>query len=491
MSSRTLYYVVLTSLLISFTPSLHAQIQYKKELINGTVDSLADSISLTGQYESLYIGYEQSVSKQALRAARMNSFCSKSELITLTGHPSAVVRCYVFDDVLWRCSEDTVFNILLNHLDDTAKVYELEGDEGGYEMVGDYFVRSWRDRYPISGSDTQSNKGLIDKLNFLDSILLFHHHKLNAFEGDLLLLEPKPSYYPMIRQLAVGGNKEAIVALAKFRKKPDIRLILSYEKTSLYYVFEGIENYPDSGFKSMLNRYTKFLNTNFHSSDEIMYYNALAAYKDTWAVRILSVPIINFIPSKYGNPGLHDYLMPLIRNYNSIYAPLLSNLWLMGGVVSKESFNILWKSDSVSCVGLIFNSLEAKRIKMSEGYIDFFENSDENLNLINNFLSIALEKDSLRAFQLIKQNLLTGDVHIFSIFSEVAAQHRDSVFIDPLIKRFSEDDNAYVYMAAAKSLLSYHSRRINDLMLKEIQLHPKSGWGADELSELFKDNGLR
>ena len=64
---------------------------------------------------------------------------SEKELIALTSHKNATVRCYAFKALLSRESSG-IMQIIKGHAMDTATVYTLFGCLGGSQEVRDYFI---------------------------------------------------------------------------------------------------------------------------------------------------------------------------------------------------------------------------------------------------------------------------------------------------------------------------------------------------------------
>ena len=211
---------------------------------------------------------------------RYLALCHKAtdtEIINLTNHTNAVVRCYAFDCMLQRKNLD-FFNTLLLHLIDTAEVHTLYGCLGGREMVGDYFLQASKG---VGLNKNQESK--------IDSILLFDKRaSLNARVDLLDSLRPEEKYYQRIREMVrVESFYQATPLLAKYRNKMDIfsiaNLLRSQHRDKQLYGLRSVIYFPDSSFFPALEEIV----SNERQNESLELYSALVQYKSRESRNIL------------------------------------------------------------------------------------------------------------------------------------------------------------------------------------------------------------
>jgi len=211
---------------------------------------------------------------------RYLALCNKAvdnEIIKLTNHSNAAVRCYAFDCVLQRKNLD-FFNILLLHLIDTSEVHTLYGCLGGREMVGDYFLRASKE---VGLTKSQQSE--------IDSILLFDKRSnLNARVDLLDSLKPEEKYYHRIGEMVrVENVYQATPLLAKYRNKSDIstiaKLLESEHGGQQDYGIRSVIYFPDSSFFPFLEG---IVSSEQHN-ESLELYSALVQYKTPGSRKIL------------------------------------------------------------------------------------------------------------------------------------------------------------------------------------------------------------
>lgn len=154
------------------------------------------------------------------------------------------------------------FDIVMNHLDDTAIVATDNGEFGiRFEAVSDYLI----------GRSTWETAQARDKT--IEQILTKHNYLSSAY-NILTRLDAQEKYYPYIKDMAMRPRRldpydgyelgfddieYALYGLAKFKKKEDVQLI----KTKLLrYVwklsdvsFRLMKKFPDTAYLDVLQAY--------------------------------------------------------------------------------------------------------------------------------------------------------------------------------------------------------------------------------------------
>jgi hypothetical protein len=135
-------------------------------------------------------------------------------------------------------------------------------------------------------------------------------------------------------------------------------------------------------------------------------------------------------------------------------------------------------------------------LKSDELYQYDYDNEPENPStkspLTEVMLDLVLQKDSSVGIKIIQSRLATSDVHTFPIIAREAMKIKDKSFVRPFLKRFESDDNPYVYLAAAKGLISFNSDEINKniLLIRNKNENLRNGWGGKDLTQLLKERGI-
>ncbi len=184
-----------------------------------------------------------------------------NELIRLGKSENPVLRATALEEMLDRSSFN-YFDIVMNHLDDTAMVAVDNGEFGiGFETVSDYLLG--RTSWETFRARTETIEKVLTKHNYLRSAYTI-----------LLQLEPQEKYYPYIKDMATrprrlypfdsselrfGDIEYALYGLAKFKKKEDIPFIKhklakhAWELSDIS--FQLMKEYPDTAYLDVLESY--------------------------------------------------------------------------------------------------------------------------------------------------------------------------------------------------------------------------------------------
>ena len=233
----TLICLLLASLLV-FTQSTS---------LRPAIQKLVNSIAKTNVVMGSAVGEAGSRPAQWDEYINLTKAATSKELIELTDNASGVVRCYAFQALANR-KDKNIFNILLSHLNDTARIETLFGCTGGTIMVGDYFV----DVVTPGLVDPESQKRDDAEKSVLDSILLFDKHiNLVAKSQVLNKLSPLKKFYQRVREITVSENTpEAILALAKYKNKNDVSIIARFlkDESLQFWGIQAAREFPDKTF---------------------------------------------------------------------------------------------------------------------------------------------------------------------------------------------------------------------------------------------------
>jgi hypothetical protein len=214
---------------------------------------IVDGIAEGNSVESSHIGYGGSPSDQYAKYEQLKKVATVEQLTALTDHKISTVRCYAFQALASK-KTDNVFTVLLKHLHDTSSVYTQSGCIGMTYFSGDYFIDVVTpdyidlDVYKLNQKERQT----------LDSFLLYDKSIILSAKSDVLeKLKPIPENYDRIIELVTKDrNESALRTLAKYQKQSDKELIASFFKddntqsSALY----AAREFPDDYFYSFVKK---------------------------------------------------------------------------------------------------------------------------------------------------------------------------------------------------------------------------------------------
>lgn len=187
---------------------------------------------------------------------------TNDELLLLGRSEHPVLRATAIREIFERTSINH-FDLLMNHLDDTATIAIDNGEFGiGFETVSDYLIR-------------ECNWETAEARNKTIEAVLIKHNYLSSAYNILTSLEAKEKYYPIIKDMAtrprrldrhdddyeLGFNdiEYALYGLAKFRKKEDIEIIKNKLLQHVWRMsdvsFRLLKEFPDSSYRDVLQEY--------------------------------------------------------------------------------------------------------------------------------------------------------------------------------------------------------------------------------------------
>jgi hypothetical protein len=278
--------------------------------------------NLSKDYE---LGYNDSAS-----VAFLKDSSTKEELLKLLDYKVPMIRILAYRAIVNR-SETDFFEILKNHLSDTAKViWWYFDDASGYFTISDLMIRKAERKLSREQKDT-----LID-------LVLTSHNYLATASWMIKEIEPQDRYYPIIKSKASPKSDNChdlglSVAIAKFKKKNDVAFLkdkfcqLTDNPFCNDNIFQAIEIFPDSNFFVILQQYfDQYIRKQkqFSFSDLDLYCRAVAQYQNNNALIILSAltekityPDDWYLSDnkQYVFKALYKYICPLYRNlYNKL-----------------------------------------------------------------------------------------------------------------------------------------------------------------------------
>jgi hypothetical protein len=256
----------------------------------------------------------------------IENLATDKELLKLSQSEIPILRAVALRTMLDRPTFNH-FDLIMNHLDDTAIVPVNAGEWGmWYRTVSDYLVEhgKWKD----TSYKAQTIDAIITKHNYLRSaylglskIKLQHKHYKYIKE----MIERERPYYEI---------DEALYALASFKKAEDIQLIkkklLSNNWRMSIRLFDLMKDFPDELYMEVLKKY---YSRNFYRllcKDQdfpiaASFFNTVASYKSVSSQQLLSTMLHRkpFMPCPVDTYFLKQELVYSIWNNDCpVYASL-------------------------------------------------------------------------------------------------------------------------------------------------------------------------
>ena len=484
----------LTILLLAAAIGMHAQSGYDPSKITRSTKNIVSKIAAVNELMGSAVYYEGRRPKQFDYFVELEKTASKQELLALTDYPNAVVRCYA----CWALTHDStvdLFPVIIRHLNDDSLVFTQFGCIGSSQAAGDFFIELVTPEL----IDLEAKKLPEEKRRLLDSFLLFVPNRLQAKSWALQRADTSGSLYERIRELAIKAHdQEAMVSLARYRKARDIPFILDNPSCdqgntrSCYYTWRAIAAFPDPAFFPMLEgSLGKTLDKTHYSNEWRELYNAIAAYQNENAVRLLTIPFTGILHQDFQVYHI-NYIYEAIRNRRiPVYQELLWRLWAEEGKITPDVFACLLALDHTRAYEITKKSLSDAGLALINAG-QYFNEDDSSGNIIDKMLDLVGQQDTALYRSIIIRNIKKAAVLEFQVYASRVSARPDTAYIEPLLERIEQEDNAYVYLEATKILIAYHSPAINQRILAIKKTNPAltKDWGGKDFMALLKENGI-
>ncbi len=222
----------------------------------------------------------------------INNQFSDEELLKLSNSEHPTLRAVALEVLTERNSVDQ-FNIIKNHLDDTAIVVKDMGEFGvKFTTVSDNMIMETDFR------DSAEMQKVLE-------LVMAEHAYLSSAYSILIRLNRNPAYYPIILEMTKRVRSfeeisDALYSLASYKKESDIPYIREKLSNSLLLKesFGLIQEFPDSSYLHLLEKYARRLYGTIYSNPyqeiinnqekALQFINAVASYKNKRSAHILA-----------------------------------------------------------------------------------------------------------------------------------------------------------------------------------------------------------
>ena len=247
----------------------------------------------------------------------LRNMASDKELLQLSKAENPLLRAAAFREILHRPTFNH-FDILMAHLNDTAKVTTDEGEFGtGFKYISDYLIENskWKDS--------------LERDVTIDTVLKNYNY-LSCAYSILDRIPPQEKYYQAAKQMLTYDKpfrqlEHALLYIAKFKKDKDFVFIKDIFMNNIGFLstesFQLIQEYPNDIYLEVLHKYSEkafFRNIclDNKTEDAISCFSAIASYKQTRSAEIIKTVLTKLSNQEcIPNPS---YLKD--EFYNSIWA---------------------------------------------------------------------------------------------------------------------------------------------------------------------------
>lgn len=442
-----------------------------------TDDSLALAVGTIRNSRTLdgpVVGYGADRSSTYAAYEVLRDRASKEYLVELQNDPDFILVVYAFMALDERFPGYDLFPALMKHLKNDATIEQFWGCVLFQSTVGDACFEVLADEL----TPEQKAQVMHQVLTTKNSL---------ALRGRILTGWQIPSkYLKEIRRMAAAGEDEALVALAKFRRKEDIPLILKRlegrDDDTPFYALRAISYFPDERFLPHLAKLQKkLLPEKYWSTTQREFYVAVARYKNKQALELLSIPLDPHRDVPMRTYHINFVFKAVASEQWPPYDDLLFRLWEDHGRLNVSVLKRLSRADHGRCLAAVRKALSD--IRSLRIY-----SLGESGNITRPFLHLWMQAKTPDGIDVLKKTVAAANVHEFCSLVESPDFPRAKALIPALFARYESDDNPHIFLAAAKAIMAYDSddlnTRLRDEAGKRPQLH--TGWGGDALKELLQ-----
>jgi len=453
-------YALFTSLILTCLNAWSQECSIRPE-----IKRLVHNIQRRNVYEVTY-NYHYTP-KQIAFADKLGNLATDSELVALTNHRNGVVRVYAFEKLDDRKYEG-LYPIILNHLEDDETIRWLNYGDGEYLNGGK--GKSSVDEHFISCSNLKR-----DEREKLDSILIYSKNEYGYVNSLLEYEELDKKYYLRVREFAEKDiYSGATTALARFKQPQDTIIIADNIMKSPNYRMEVIEIFPHPSFKKILNEYRD------KNSKPLWFYNAVAAYRDSYAHDYLLECLQDSASNDYYQKEKSEEIFKGIEKYRCpAFNDLLFQLYRTDFLITDSLFKYLKSAYPKQTLEFTIHALEHS------------DKLDDVPWVVGDMLDFLIQQDSAKAHRIINDNIRNAYVLVFKPFAEHAKAFNDSEIINSLFARLATSDNAYVYMPVVEAILFYNHDELNKKLLETIRGNTLiNDWGLERVVKMLEEHNL-
>lgn len=432
---------------------------YKSKNVSFRTKSKLGPFKKAERLEARYLGNAAIRSSLYQKYEKVFLKASKKDLTELCKHPNNIIRVYAFMALNeQKTSNDTIANIVKEHLKDTNQFNLFRGCLKTTKMVGDEMLNLAKYQYDILSGQQEEE---------IDSLLFWQPgNAINSRYLDLSTNDLDESRYNRLHTLVYEEHElNAFETLIRYKRKSDIDQIPSIYSINKEIGIIALKSCPLESMVDSLLSFQLHSNMFENSSLYIDLYQAALNYSDSSRQKLLTNVLINEKDEKRRS-YLNSKLAYAISSDSSSYLiPLKFQLLEDGVQMSTLDLERLWKIDSNRVYHFIDQTLKSGK---SIHY-------DENTYRIILLKCESYLNDSAVEF------ILTGlEFGSNTLFIEASKKYTDPRIDNLLIKKFNTNsvvrtftptlraylnlENEIVYKGIADTALSMMNRPFNNYL---------------------------
>lgn len=431
------------------------------------------------------------------------------ELKHIIKHPNPIVKAYAFWSLTHKGGVD-LLPIIHEYLMDTTHLegyYQINPYVDRDYLLCDFFIekatlynpdlttekRQVYDEALVSFDFTYSGLSK-DQLKELDSLLIFTPNQLAHSQQAFIHLEANPDFYEQLKiKYQTDSIKQALVAIAKFRKQQDIKLI--QEEPNPLIKLSAIQAFPDTFFIPYLEQYGRSIpeKKDVTSADHI-YYQTLTLYEDD---RILE--LLQELMSNNSNWSHKRTIYSFIsKSLNLSYADLYLAFYQEFGFMNIDVFVFLCQNGMMDCRQKLKTDLwdagntyhETDIAKTNHEFpSSCYRDNDCEIHILTELL---LAIDSTIGKEVVLNNLTVGSSSVFEVFAQMAARIKDPDMADIILTRMSHSDNGSEMDDCLDALLQFGMEEISQQTISIIRKKKEQlkEWELKRLRATFRKHNI-
>lgn len=297
--------------------------------IRQNIVDIANKMEVINRFDCESVGLNRTKPESYKLYEQLTINATVKELIQLVEYDNAVVQCYSIKALSEKESVD-MLPILLSQLSNVKNVVSLCGSTQQTQKVCDYVytqLQNLEKNEKIFVTATLKDQIFQNILfnNYSDIIAYISQHRgqsarsntikpdkilasYNAYAlNDVMLrIEPKANYYNRIREITKDSIcKNAIIALAKYRKQTDVPLIKQYYPVHRNHTtwLKAIYEFPDAGFiDDLFTLQLEYIDKQFcRTNIACRFYTVILQYKNPQSIEIINYGLDNMKYTKNRN----------------------------------------------------------------------------------------------------------------------------------------------------------------------------------------------
>lgn len=391
---------ILSLLLICITKLAYAQeYNFKSHSISRQIIKQVNILKTHNEFNDEAVGYSGYKSDTYKIFERIFNRASIKEWIELCKHPKPIIRYYAFYALeKHKVTTEILTPIVLNHLNDTAKIITFYGCFGDEEMIGSFMFSSIQNEYEqstklkkqIDSLFLYAKGPLISQANsYIQNVPKTEKlrkrlqgmvkYENNKYALDLLLSYNNPEDWTYIKYVIKSHPLTALKGINKYPKK-DFIIPLQWWKTNLstpYLDPETWDKYPQNPniiwgvYRAYMNYEPSIRNTNFIEIFETNYYkdikslhariiySLLVNNNKEWTlpIKLAILPYLSECDKEYIDQlATHypDKTLEIFKNITTRYKPYMS----YKSECSQAIINQLLKTNSKDSIEFLRTELQ-------------------------------------------------------------------------------------------------------------------------------------